>query len=1032
MPQNLDCEMKVDMRHISRSFMLTLLLAVLITAGISLLYSAYAAENNKAAFKEDYVSAGDSLHVEYSAPSGSSVSYKWYIDDKKISCTGDTYCVTTDDMEKEIRAEVWEDGKKVSECSMISSVLPVIYINTEGGQSITSKEEYLSAEMNIQGCEKYNNDNTDLYNGEIGIKGRGNSTWKRFEKKPYKIKLDKKTNLFGLGKNKHWVLLANYIDESGMRNMLASYYGKNLGTTAMDGLWVNVVLNDKFIGMYQLSEHIRIDKNRVDIYDWEGAAGDIAEAFAEKNDLSKDEEDALGTYLEENLSWITTDKFEYNGKNYTASDYYTKPDSVNGGCLFEIDTNGGETPSYYTDRNVPMNFDTPEFAASSSTFSSMMKNYVQKMEDAFYSTDQCVKDIGGSRLSYVDICDADSLVSFWMASEFMRNEIGAKSTFFYKDIDQPIYFGPIWDFDWSSDSVAPFGATSTRSWATKSRPWFSGVMKNPYFAVKARELFREKEDMLRESVESGGIIDQWHDYISKPALKNETIWKYSRGFEEDTVALKSWIQNRITWMDEQFATDQSTMNSLGVSLSDKFSITLSGDDIEHISDNAYETETSASKTIYADINIPNNTYGSLNYYINGRYIGNIKLDGENVVPIDLDSSLFTEEQGEKNVISVWLKTTDGQFVEQQYCTLKFTQADTEYCDVVLNEHGSSRVIKVASGDKFRLPKVAVDSSMLFTGWRKEGSEEDLQPGDKITVDSSIELTAHFAECSDGDVQHNWEASGDDYICKKCGKTKADDREYVDIADCKFDQSSRYRTRYTGSPVAPVITVSYAGRVLTEGKDYYLSIRNNVNVGYATYKITGIHSAGFDGSAEQSYRIIAGKIKSATCKLSKTSYKYDGKAKSPKVSLSYKGIDLAKNKDYTVSYSNNKKVGTATVLIKGIGNFTGVKKVSFKIYKVAKPKKTSLRKLTAKKGRKVIVIWKKQTKDAEGYQIRYAANEKFKSAKSVKIKGSKKTTKTIKVKKSGKKYYFEIRTYKKVNKKTYYSSWSKVKTVRTKK
>lgn len=1032
MHQNKDAEMRTDMRQMRRSLMLTLVLAVLIAAGIGGLCITYAADSGGASFKEEYASPGDSLHVVYNGTSGENISYRWYMDDQKISCTGNTYCVTSDDMEKVIRAEVWEGGKKVSDCSTICSVLPVVYINTQEGKDITSREEYLPAEMNIQGCEKYNRTNTDLYTGKIEIKGRGHSTWKRFDKKPYKIKLDKKTNLFGMGKNKHWVLLANYIDESGMRNMLSSYYGKNLGTTAMDGLWVDVVLNGKFIGMYQLTEHVRVDKNRVDVYDWEGAAGDIAKAFAKKNGLSKDAEDALGDQLEQNLSWITTDKFRYDGNEYSASDYYSRPESANGGCLFEIDADPEKTPAFHTDRNVPVNFDTPEFAASGSTFFSIMTNSVQKLEDAFYSPDQCVKDIGNGRLSYVDICDADSLVSFWMASEFMRNEIGAKSTFFYKDIDRPICFGPIWDFDWSSDSVAPFGTSGARSWVTKDRPWFAEAKKSAYFAVKARELFRDKEDMLRESVQNGGTIDRWHDYIRQPALKNESMWKYSRGFEADTSALKSWIQKRINWMDEQFATDQSTMKSLGVPLSDKLSITLSGEDVEHIADHAYETKTSPSKTIRAAISIRDNSYASLNYYINGRYIGNVKLDGENEIPLVLDERLFTEKQGEKNVLSVWLKTDDGQFAEQQYCTLKFTQGEEQYCDVVLNEHGSSRVIKVASGKKFRLPKVAADSSMLFTGWRKEGTDQDISPGEKLSITSRIVLNAHFAECKDGDVYHDWEASGDGYKCRKCGLTKEDDKEYVDITDCDVTQSSRYGTQYTGHAVAPVITVSYCGRVLTEGRDYRLSITNNVSVGFATYKISGIRSAGFDGAAELSYRIVPRKISTVSCELSETLYKYDGKEKTPGVHLSYSGIALKQNRDYTVSYLDNKKAGTATVVITGKGNFTGEKKVTFRISKDIKPRKTALKSLKAKSGRKIAVVWKKQTANTGGYQIRYATNKKFKSAKYVKVKGSKNTSETIRVGKSRTKYYVEVRTYVKVGKKTYYSSWSKAKTVRTKK
>lgn len=1012
--------------------MLVLVLAVIIAAGIGGASTAYGADTGGVHYEEEYAVPGDSLHVTGDVTSGNGISYKWFVDNKELNCTSSTYCVTSNDMEKIIRTEVWKSGKKIAQCSMICSKLPVLYIDTEGGQDITSRDVYLSADLKVQGCDKYNSSNSTLYTGKAEIKGRGHSTWKRFDKKPYKIKLDKKTDLFGLGKNKHWVLLANYIDESGMRNMLASYYGKVLGTTAMDGLWVDVVLNGKSIGMYQLSEQVRVDKNRVDIYDWEDTADDIAKAIAGEEGLSDDDESALETRLEGNLNWVTTDQITCKGKSYTASDYYERPDSFNGGALMEIDSDKEKTPGFRTTRDVPVIYDAPELTNFDSTFAAGLQNSVQRLEDSFYSPDKCIRDIGGARLSYVDLCDSDSLISFWMTSELMRNEIGEKSTDFYKDIDQPVKFGPVWDFDWSSDSVAPFGASSATSWVTDSRAWFSEAKKNPYFAVKARELFNSREDDLRETIQSGGTIDQWHDYIQQAALQNEKLWKYSRGFEKDTVALKTWITKRINWMSRQFATDQSAMQSLGVPLSDKLSLELSGDGVVNTSGKAYETAATGDKVLNTRVSIPDNTYASLAYYINGRYIGTVRLDGEQEVPLIMNESQFTEPQGKKNVISVWLKDKDGNLLEQQYCTLKFTKGDSQYCDVLLNEPGTARVIKVVSGTKLRLPEfTSADKTMLFTGWRKDGSTEDLQPGTKMTISSPVTLTAHFAECSDTSIHHEWEKSGNGYRCRKCGIEKADDTEYLDISRCGVRQSSRYGTRYTGKSVAPAITVLYYGKVLTEGKDYKLTFTNNVNTGYATYRITGIKSAGFDGSAELSYKIVPRKITAASYSLKEKVYPYNGRAKTPKADLYYNGIKLIQNKDYTLSYSNNRKIGKATVVITGTGNFTGTRKVSFKIVKKLVPGKTYIKKLKRKSKRRVTVYWKKQTRLTTGYQIRYASNKKFHSSRYVTIKSNKTTAKTITMKRSKKRYYIKIRTYKRIDGKRYYSSWSKKKSIVTK-
>ena len=127
--------------------------------------------------------------------------------------------------------------------------LPVVYINTENGVKITSKEDYVNATMTIQGNDTYS-DSSILYDGEIEIRGRGNSTW-NMPKKPYKIKLDKKANLFNMGKHKHWVLLANYSDESLMRNTLSYNLSGAMGMPQMETVWVDVVLNGKYVGNYQ-------------------------------------------------------------------------------------------------------------------------------------------------------------------------------------------------------------------------------------------------------------------------------------------------------------------------------------------------------------------------------------------------------------------------------------------------------------------------------------------------------------------------------------------------------------------------------------------------------------------------------------------------------------------------------------------------------------------------------------------------------------------------------------------------------------
>ena len=169
-----------------------------------------------------------------------------------------------------------------------------------------------------------------------------------------------------------------------------------------------------------------------------------------------------------------------------------------------------------------------------------------------------------------------------------------------------------------------------------------------------------------------------------------------------------------------------------------------------------------------------------------------------------------------------------------------------------------------------------------------------------------------------------------------------------------------------------------------------------------------------------------KVQISSCKITVKAQVYTGKALKPSVTVKYNGTKLVKGTDYTVSYKNNTKVGTATVTVKGIGNYTGSKKATFKI----NPKPTTLSKVTPGK-KKLTVTWKKQTKQVSGYQIQYGTKKDFSNAKKVTVKGAKTVKKVIKSLKAKKYYYVRIRTYKTVSGKKYYSSWSNYKKIKTK-
>ena len=228
--------------------------------------------------------------------------------------------------------------------------------------------------------------------------------------------------------------------------------------------------------------------------------------------------------------------------------------------------------------------------------------------------------------------------------------------------------------------------------------------------------------------------------------------------------------------------------------------------------------------------------------------------------------------------------------------------------------------------------------------------------------------------------------------------------------------------YDGKAKKPGVTVKLNGKTLKNGTDYTVSYSNNTKVGTAKVTITG--KGNYTGSVSKTYN-IKNNFKKATVSGISTKA-FTGKNITQSITVKYNGKTLKNGTDYTVSYSNNKNIGTATVKITGKGSYTGTITKTFKI----NPAKQEIQKLTAK-SKAFFVDWA-QKGSATGYEIQYATNSKFTSAKKVTIT-NKKTDKTTISKLSGKKkYYVRVRSYTTVKGTKYYGAWSASKSVTTKK
>lgn len=170
-------------------------------------------------------------------------------------------------------------------------------------------------------------------------------------------------------------------------------------------------------------------------------------------------------------------------------------------------------------------------------------------------------------------------------------------------------------------------------------------------------------------------------------------------------------------------------------------------------------------------------------------------------------------------------------------------------------------------------------------------------------------------------------------------------------------------------------------------------------------------------------------KAAKVILSQNAYTYSGTQKKPSVTVKVGAKKLGKDSDFTLAYQNNINVGLASVVVTGKGNYTGKITGTF----IINPKGTAISGKIKAQRKGFLVKWKKQTKNMAGYQVQYSTSRKF-TKKTTVTKSVKKSAAKLNVKrlKANKKYYVRVRVYHTVKGSKYYSGWSKIKSVKTKK
>ena len=800
--------------------------------------------------------------------------------------------------------------------------------------------------------------------GKLGMKirGRGNSTW-RASKKPYKITLNDPADLFGIGENKHWVLLANAYDPTLMRNRITEWLGDQMGFEfTPSGVPVDLVMTGEefgswYMGSYYLSENVRVDTNRVNI---------------------------------DKLKKKDTDPLAITGGYLIQNSYQTRQGSPD-----ILITRHGENWATHT---PTFDVDYDDDAYENEGQYNYIRGHLQEMEDALFG-ENFINEKGEH---YRDLMDVESAAKYWLVNEGTLNGDGyaTGSTYIYKPRDtedevSKIYWGPLWDFDYA------WNRRSTTEGFDNNGVWEKALLydrEEGGFIQKVKEYWPAMRAAMVELAKEDGIIDGYYEEVKDSAAANRekfppvelgedmvTTIQSPLSYEEEVEALKTWINNRIAWLDNNMPNIDKLVHKVRlVSENEAF-------DISYVSDGDY---------YFCPEDVPEKEdYLFLGWYDeNGR-----KLDLQVTVESDLTytAKFIPESEATHAEDIVFRKNNDvvKYFVQAPRYAIEYSliPTDAQYRKV----EWSSSNEDFATVDEDGVVTFKGTGEVTVTAKLKYGKSRDFTltvVDGALPVPEAITPDAAEVEMTVGE-QFPFRISTQPSPAKiESYEYRSDDESVVTVDDFGILTAVG-----AGQTRVSVLTESYDRET---GDTITLETSMSVTVSKAPepqpVSITGAVVTGL------------------------TDQTYTGSAITPGITVKLGGKTLSKGKDYTLSYSSNKNVGTAKIQVKGTGSYKDTKEVSFRI----NPKPTKIKSVKKrKKGFKV--TWKKQATQVSGYQVRWSLKSDMSGARSKIISSNKKTSfKKTKLRK-GKKYFVQVRTYKTVNGKKYWSKWSEKKKVKTK-
>ena len=383
---------------------------------------------------------------------------------------------------------------------MQSANIATMYIGTDSGSmdhihQLKGNEE--SGSMVL-----YAADGQLDYSGRIdSMNGRGNDTWGNYEKKPYSVKLDNAADLLQMGEAEKWILLANAKDASNLNNKIVYDFADRIGLAySPDAEWVDLYLNNKYMGLYLLCERIETGESRVNI----------------------PSPDTDGSYIVSQ---------EIVGRLYEREDPYFVTEAGIGLRIHEMNMIGNQAER--------------------------ISSLFQTAERAILSEDGVDVQTG---LHYTEIIDMDSWVRRYLVEEiFMSYDASYGSQYYYGNIDDTndkIYAGPVWDYDHAlarQRFISPDAMIANREYIHRYgyTPWYHCLYQKEEFYQQVVLLYETEfrnELVTLQEVE----IDMYLEQITPAAMMNQTRWFLGteEDFERNVQDIDIFLTQRVAFLDK--------------------------------------------------------------------------------------------------------------------------------------------------------------------------------------------------------------------------------------------------------------------------------------------------------------------------------------------------------------------------------------------------------------------------------------------------------------------------------------------------